>query len=150
MKSVPAKRGIILGIIGLFIFGYAEVWGADWKYFSSTDLYKCFYYAESMTRYTDIMGGGSRNIVRVWIKLEYTEKGIDGMVKKFGKEYENLSYSLQLWEIHCSLKKQQILSIKEYSVEGNVLNTKPTKSLSKWKSISRESVGESLYKAVCK
>ena len=148
MKSLWGKLGVIL--IGLAIFGYGEVWGADWKHFSSTDLYECFYYAEGMTRYTDITGGPPKNIARVWIKLEYTEKGIDGMVKKFGKEYENLSYSLQLWEIHCSLKKQQILSIKEYSVEGNVLNTKPTKSLSKWKSISREIVGESLYKAVCK
>jgi hypothetical protein len=150
MKSLLVRSGVAL-VIGVAIFGYAEVWGADWKYFSSTDLYECFYYAGSMTRYTDIAGGPPRNIVRVWIKLEYTEKGIDGMVKKFGKEYENLSYSLQLWEIHCSLKKQQILSITEYSVEGNVLNTKPTKSRpSSWKSFSRESVGESLYKTVCK
>jgi hypothetical protein len=149
MKSLLGKLGVIL--IGLLIFGNAEVWGADWKYFNSTDLYECFYYAESMTRYTGIMSSSSKNIVHVWIKLEYTEKGIDGMVKKFGKEYENLSNSLQLREIDCSLKKQQILSIKEYSVEGNVLNTNPTKSRpTAWKSISRESVGESLYKAVCK
>jgi hypothetical protein len=149
MKSLLGELGIIL--IGLAIFGYAEVWGADWKYFRTTDLYECFYYGENMTRHRDMMGGSSKDIVRVWIKLEYTEKGIEWMVKKFGKEYENLSYSLQLWEIHCPLKKQQILLIKEYSVEGNVLNIKPAESrLLGWKPISRESVGESLYNAVYK
>jgi len=31
MKSLSVKFGVIL--IGLIIFGYAEVWGADWKEF---------------------------------------------------------------------------------------------------------------------
>ncbi len=30
MKSLSAKLGVI--VIGFVIFGYAEVWGADWKY----------------------------------------------------------------------------------------------------------------------
>lgn len=84
-------------------------------------LNECFYYAENMTR-------SYKNIVWVWIKLEYTEKGIAESVKEFGKDYENLSYSLQLWEIDCPAKKQRILSINEYSVEGNIFNTKPDKS----------------------
>jgi hypothetical protein len=135
MKSLSVKLGVIL--IGLSIFGCAEMRGAHWKFFSSTDLYEGFYYAEDMTR-------SHKNTVRVWIKLEYKEKGIAENVKEFGKDYENLSYSLQFWEIDCPTKKQRILSINEYSAEGNILNTKPGKSrLSK-------SLAESLSKAVCK
>lgn len=144
MKSLLVKLGVTLAVIGLAILVYAESWGADWRFFSSTDSHECFYYADNMTH-------PSKNIVRVWIKLEYTEKGVMEMVKEFGKHYEPLSYSLQLWEIDCVTKKQNILSIKEYSGEGNMLNTKPQKGgFSNWKSISKGSVGESLSKAVCK
>ena len=144
MKLLSVNTGFILFIVGLSIFACAEVWGADWRLISSTDSYKCFYDAENITR-------SSKNIVGVWARLEYTEKGIRGIVKEFGKHYENLSYSLELWEIDCVKKKQRILSITEYSVEGSILYTNPAKSRpSAWKSISREAVGESLYNAVCK
>jgi len=140
MKSLSVKLGVIL--IGLTLFTYAEVWGADWRLISSTDSYKCFYDAENITR-------SSTNIVGVWARLEYTEKGISGIVKEFGKHYEDLSYSLELWEIDCVKKKQRILSITEYSVEGSILYTNPAKSRpSAWKPISREAVAESLYNAV--
>ncbi len=33
MKSLSVKLGVIL--IGLAIFSYAEVWGADWKFYDS-------------------------------------------------------------------------------------------------------------------
>ena len=140
MKSLLGKLGVIL--IVLMILGYTEVWGADWRLISSTDSYKCFYDAENITR-------SSKNIVGVWARLEYTEKGISGIVKEFGKHYEDLSYSLELWEIDCVKKKQRILSITEYSVEGSILYTNPAKSRpSAWKPISREAVAESLYNAV--
>ena len=142
MKSSLGKLGVIL--IGLAIFGYADAWARDWRLYAKTDLYECFYDAENITR-------SSKNIVGVWARLEYTEKGISGIVKEFGKHYENLSYSLELWEIDCVKKKQRILSITEYSVEGSILYMNPAKSRpSAWKSISREAVGESLYNAVCK
>jgi hypothetical protein len=144
MKSLLAKLRVPFAILGLVILVHAEAWGADWKFFSSTDSYEGFYYADNMTH-------PSKNIVRVWIKLEYTEKGVTGMVKEFGKHYEPLSYSLQLWEIDCLAKKQNILLVKDYSADGNILNIKPPKSgFSTWKSISKGSVGESLSKAVCK
>jgi hypothetical protein len=130
--------------MGFSIFFWAEAQGEDWKLYAKTDLYECFYDAENVTE-------PSENIVRVWTKLEYTERGIAGIVKEFGKHYESLSYSLRLWEINCAEKRQRILSITEYSVEGNILYTNPAGSRpSDWKDISPESVGENLYKAVCK
>jgi hypothetical protein len=144
MKSLLVKLGVALVVIGLATLGYGEAWGADWRFFSSTDLYECFYYEDSMTH-------PSKNILRLWIKLEYTEKGVNGKVKESGKNYEPLSYSLQLWEINCATKKQHVLLNKDYSIEGNILNTKPPKAgFSGWKSISKGSVGESLFKAVCR
>ena len=144
MKSSSVKLGITLIIIGFVIFCYAEVWGADWRLYAKTDLYECLYDAEDMIR-------SSQDIVEVWTKLVYTERGVIEMVKKFGKHYENLSYSLELWEINCAEKKHRLLSITAYSVEGNILYTDQAGTRPPpWKIISRESVEESLYKALCK
>jgi hypothetical protein len=85
-----------------------------------------------------------KGTVLVPVKLEYTEKGIAEHIKEFGKGYENLSYSLQSWEVDCRAKKERILSINQYSVEGNILNTKPAKSR------LSESLGKSLSETVCK
>jgi hypothetical protein len=137
MKSLLVRVGVILIGLLIFVTGCQSTRGGDWKYFNSTDLYECFYYEENMTR-------SHKNIVRVRIKLEYTEKGIAENVKEFGKDYENLSYSLQFWEIDCPAKKRRILSINQYSVEGNILKTKPAKSR------HSESLGKSLSEAVCK
>jgi hypothetical protein len=142
MKSVSVKLGMVI-FVGLSIFAYVEVWGADWKLFAGTDLYKCFYDAEDTTP-------SSKDIVDVWTKLEYTKKGITGIVKEFGKHYADLSYSLELWEINCAEKKDRILSITEYSTEGRILYANSVQGrLPAWKIIPKESVDESLYKTVC-
>ena len=144
LMKLLLKFGIPLVMIGLAILSHAEVWGADWRLISSTDSYKCFYDAENITR-------SSKNIVGVLVRLEYTERGVVEMVKEFGKHYENLSYSLELWEINCAEKRHRLLSTTAYSVEGNILYTNQAGSRPPpWKIISRESVEESLYKAVCK
>ena len=143
MKSSLGKLGVIL-IIGLITFSYGEVGGADWKLFAETDLYECFYDAEGTS-------SSSKNIVDVWTKLEFTKEGITGIVKKFGKYYADLSYSLELWEINCAEEKDRVLSITEYSAKGGILYTNSVKDRPPpWKIIPRESVDESLYKAVCK
>ena len=134
MKSFSIKLGVI--IIGLIIFGCAGMRGKNWKFFSSTDFYKGFYYvSESHFLY--------KGTIHAWIKLEYTEKGIAEYVKELGKDYGNLSYSLQYWEINCRTKQRHILSVNQYSVQGNVLKTKPPKD-----SFLR-SFGDSLLGIVC-
>jgi len=144
VESLPVRLGVISVVIGLAIFGCAEAWAEDWRLYAKTDLYECFYNSEDMIR-------SSEDIVKVWAKLVYTERGVIEMVKEFGKHYENLSYSLELWEINCAGKKHRLLSITSYSVEGNILYTNQAGvAPPPWKIISRESVGESLYKAVCK
>ena len=119
MKSLSMKLRVIL--IGLSVLCSAEVWGADWKFFSSNDSYEVYYYVSD----AHLLYKGT---IHVWVKLEYTDKGIAEYVKRFGKGYENLSYSLQYWEIYCPAKKRRILSVNQYSAQGSILNTKPAKS----------------------
>ena len=145
MESSSIKLKVTLIIVGFVIFSYAEGWAREWKLYSKTDSYECFYDAE------DLIRSSSQNIVEVWTKSEYTERGVTEMVKKFGKHYGRLNYSLELWEINCAEKKDRLLSIAAYSAEGNILYTDQAGSrLPPWKIISRESVEESLYKALCR
>ena len=123
--------------MGLAIFGCAEMQGGHWKFFSSTDLYEGFYYVSK----SHLLYKGT---VLVSVKLEYTEKGIAEHIKEFGKDYENLSYSLQSWEVDCRAKTERILFNNRYSVEGNLINTKSAKGR------LSESISKSLSETVCK
>ncbi len=135
MKSFLVKLGVVL-IIGIVTFG-AGMRGGSWKSFVSTDLYEGFYYVSQ----SHLLNKGT---VLVDVKLEYTEKGIAEHIKEFGKDYANLSYSLQAWEVDYREKKERILSDDRYSGEGNLINTKLAKGpLS-------QSFSKSLSEAVCK
>ena len=48
MKSLLGKLGVIL--IGLAIFGNAEVWGADWKFYDSNEMFLGYYDAQGIIR----------------------------------------------------------------------------------------------------
>jgi hypothetical protein len=135
MKSLLGKLGVLF--IGLLILGCAGMRGASWKSLSSTDLYEGFYYVSK----SHLLYKGT---VLVSVKLEYTEKGIAEHIKDFGKDYENLSYSLQSWEVDCRGKTQRMSLSSQYSVKGNTINTKPAKGL------LSQSLGKSLSEAVCK
>ena len=142
MKSLLGKLGIIL--IGLAIFTYAEVWGEDWKYFNSNEDFLCYYDAQSITR-------PSQNIVSVRTRKNYTEKSVLDWVREFGKEYENLSYGIDIVEINCSEKTCRIQSMTYYDSKGKVIESYSISNPSfGWDFIPPKSIIEVLYKAVCK
>ena len=121
-------------MIGMMILGCAGTREAQWKFLSSTDLYEAFYYvSKSHLLY--------KATIVASIKLEYTEKGVAAYVKEFGKDYENLSYSLQLWEVDCRGKTQRMSSSTQYSATGNMI--RPAKGR------LPESLGKKLTEAVC-
>jgi len=144
MESSLAKLEMTLMIIGFVILSHTEARAKDWRLYVKTDSCQCFYDAEDMIR-------SSQDIVEVWTRSEYTETGVTEMIRRFGKHYTNLNYLLELWDINCAEKKGRLLSIAAHAAEGNILYTDQAGSrLPPWKIIPRESVEESLYKALCK
>jgi len=146
MKSF-SRLGVIL--IGLAIFGYAEVWGADWKYYGECDLSIHYYDSESISR-------PSKNIVIVWTKSFYSEKGkirlqqiFTGGETPISKSIDKVGYSLDLEEINCESRMQQTLSTAYYSMEDKNIDSY-TRENPKWNFILLGSVTDSLHKAVCK
>ena len=139
MNSLSVRLGVIL--IGLAIFGYAEVWGADWKYYGSSENCLGHYDTQSITR-------PSESIVRVRLRWNWTEKFVLRWVEKYGKKYENFSYSIILQEINCAEKKIRRLSVTQYGHKGSVIDIMDSPSF--WIFIPPESMIESLYKEVCK
>ncbi len=137
------KCGMIL-LAGLAYLFCEEAYAKDWRLYAKTDSYECFYDAEDLFI-------SSQDVVEVRTKSEYTEKGVAETVKKLGKHYRNLSYSLELWETDCKGKKSRLLSITAYTAEGSILYNDQAGSRSPpWKIIPRGSVEESLYHALCK
>ena len=65
----------------------------------------------------------SKDIVKVWIKCEYTDKGVTGMVEELGKKYQNIVETKALQEINCSYKVRRTSFLTHYSKKGKVLYT---------------------------
>lgn len=116
-------------------------YGADWKFYSFNDLAESYYDVQSITR-------PSKNVVRVWERMNFTEKGIMDMVVRFGPSYKNLSFSMCLYEINCIEKKARILSLAHYDDKRDVIHT--TSFQGEWTFIIPESVVENLYEEICK
>jgi hypothetical protein len=140
MKSFVVKSRVVL-VIGLIIFGYAEVWGEDWKLFKKTDDAKFYYDKKDVTH-------SPQKILKVWIRQVYTKRGKVDMINLVGPRYENLSYSINSLEFGCEAKLIRVLSITYYSKNGDVLDLENPPD--KWESILPSSMFDTLYKRVCK
>ncbi|HUL38135.1 MAG TPA: hypothetical protein VLW47_10645 [Thermodesulfobacteriota bacterium] len=145
MKSL-FKLGVIL--IGPILFGYAEAWGADWKYLAAGENGICWWYdSQGLTAQPDKM-------VRVWVKRVKAEE-ISERVKSGAKidpsQLEKMiserDYELFLMEIDCVGKTVKGLQKSNYDSKGvlksgeSIIDTK--------KNIPVDSVAERLYKMVC-
>jgi len=139
MKSPSLRSGVLL--VGLAIFSYAEVWGAGWREFDRNDEEIRYYYVQGVRHPSD-------KIVRVWVKMEYTDKGLSEKVQKLGKNYENLKYTMMEEEINCLDKKWRNLSLHDYSREGKVIYS--SSRAGEWKRIDPGSMAETLCRAVSK
>jgi len=138
MKSLSAK--LVTLTIGLALFGFADVWGADWKLFKKTEDAKFYYDKKDVTPF-------AQKIIKVWIRQVYTKKGKTDMINLVGSRYQNLSYSINSLEFNCGTKLIRFLSMTNYSKNGDVLDLE--NSSDKWESIPPNSVFEALYKKVC-
>ena len=135
------KLRIAILAFGLIIISIGEVYGADWKLYGFGDDHLDYYDTQGITR-------PPKNIVRVWIRWDYTEKGVMDTVEKFWKKYENLDHLKYLREINCVEKMIRYLSATYYDNKGKVihsLSSSPERHF-----IIPESMGENLYKEICK
>lgn len=142
MKSLSSKLGIIF--IGLVVFGCAGKRPPDWRLFAETqaDIGMIYYDAANISH-------PSKHIVRTWVRLIYSNEGIALQVKELGKRYEDLSYAVILLEVDCAAKKQRVLRSTSYSRAGSVISSNQSQKAG-WGSINPGSIGEILYKTVCK
>ena len=167
------KSSVMLGVIviGLAIFGYAEVWGEDWKLYMENDFGRWFYDAETITR-------PSKDTVKAWGKTVYTDKGVMRRVtdmkviyekykdlaskakdleskdlaskyKDLASKYKDLSYEQHLLEFNCADRESRTLKGTSYSRDGSVLSTY-TPETPDWNKIMPGTVAEALYKIICK
>ncbi len=137
------RYGIMLAVFWyILFFSSVEGRGADWKVYSTLDDGIFYYDAESITRL-------SKDVVRVWDKTVYNKEGVNDIVAKMGDRFKTLSESIQLTELQCAEKKWRVLAAAAYSSGGEVLISRDSIE-SEWKSITPESVTESLHKILCK
>jgi len=140
MKSLLRMVGVIL--VWFAIFSGAKAWGADWRlYFNDSDA-QFYYDKESITN-------SSENIVSVWVREKLTREGIDNAVRALGGKYADLSYLRILYEINCRDKKISDLAFSFYSEQGFLINSKFNNE-KQWNFIMSGSMGDFLYRAVCK
>jgi len=142
MKLTISKLMIILAI-GCLTFGSAEVWGEDWKFVLKNKGGDDGYYdADSLVR-------PSKGIVRVSMKVVYSEKSLNREAEKLGASYKDLSHRIILLEMNCIEKKEAFLEITAYSKKGKAISSiKPDKPI--WVAHPPESIGEGLHKLLCK
>jgi hypothetical protein len=137
MKKTILSIFLLMGIF----FSHSVSWGADWKLLNFTDSSYFFYDAEDITH-------PSKDIVRVWEKVVYTERGIEEVIAELGEDYENLKETKTLIEINCKERNFRYLSVVHYAEDKTVIRTRDIGS--KWQLIIPESIVEFQYKEFCR
>ncbi len=123
-------------VIALGVFGYSEIYGADWKFLKTNFQGEFFYDTEGITR-------SSENIVGVWLRIVYSKE----FKEKEG--LDNLNQTVGLWEINCRDKQVCLLSSSHYSGEGEI--SPPQVWLPpEWKSIEPDTIMDALYRELCR
>ncbi len=143
MKEVSVWLGMIF--VGLLIYGYGEVFGADWRYFAENELGKYFYDAENVRQ-------SPHHIAGVWVREISSPKSVNDAVSRFGKQYSDLGHMNVLWEIDCLGARSRVLEVLYFSKSESLISHTSTAGDSKkaeWNSILPGSIMGALSKAVC-
>jgi len=137
------RNGVILAVIGCIVFFFCmELWGADWKVIGR-DVQDsiCEIDVASISRLPN-------NIVRVWLKITYSQEGITEVVTNYGPTFKDLFYSKIFTEIDCAESKYRILGSTYYSSDDGVIHN--DNSFSDWHFITPNSMARATFKEVCK
>ncbi len=134
-------KWLLVILSGIFLVGYSDARGEDWKLFSESEGSSFFFDAESVSL-------SSENVAKVWVKVVVSKKDRSAWVAKGGEKYLNLRYIKSPLEINCKEKLERSLSLELFS-EQDILDSFKGKD-SKWSSIPPGSNWDNLHKARCK
>jgi hypothetical protein len=140
MKSPSVRLRVIFFVVGLAIFAYEDVRGQDWRIYGEDGFAIYYYDAEKIIR-------PSKNIVRVWGKIVYKKQGAAELVTRFGKEFRNASFSIDLSEFNCSNKEYKELQRTFFSQKSTFLGEQ-SNLLSGY--VIQGTVQDKLYRILCK
>ena len=147
MKSLSVKLGVI--VVGLFIFVFSEVCGADWKYFASgVDGTFWWYDPQGVTYHPNM-------IIHIWVKrlkadeiMDMVKNGTKLTVSELGQMTSDRNYEQVLMEIDCVKKTADERQKLHYDSKGVLKSGESI--LGARESIPTDSIAERLYKIVCK
>ncbi len=137
MKLLLTFRVILIGFI---IITCAEVWGEDWRLYWEDPFANYYYDADKINHPT-------KNVVRIWQKIDYTMNGVAELVARSGEKFKTTSFSTGLFEFDCSEAQYKELQSTFFSKKATYLGEQTRLSSG---SISQGSVQEKLYKIICK
>jgi len=147
MKSLSVRVGVIL--IGVAIFGYAEVWAEDWKLFSlGSDSTFWWYDSQGITYHPNKVIRVSVKIVKAEEIVEMVKSGTKFKLPELEKMTSEREYARDLLEIDCLGNTVNHIQKLHYDSKG-VLKSGEVEH-SPGISIAPKSVAETLYKIVCK
>jgi hypothetical protein len=112
------KKFLMIILSGTLLFAPGKIWGADWKYYGENQNASYFFDVASITLYKNVI---QQTIVKVWVKAVYSEKGRLDEKRKLGGNLSNITDSIAREEIDCKNKRQQVLALTVYSMEGEVV-----------------------------
>ena len=132
----------IVAAISLLLILPRNLLATDWRIYAGTDEGQFYYDAESVTH-------PAKDMVHLRHKASFSESGIRRIAEVFGKEYEDLAYSISIREINCSERKIRSLGVTYFSKSGKALDA-AIDSRTEWHTIEQTAVIEGLYQMVCK
>ncbi len=127
-------------LVGVIIITYDEAQGEDWRLYWEDPFANYYYDADKIIYPT-------KNIVRIWQKIDYTINGVAELVARSGEKFRTVSFSTGLFEFDCSGAHYKELQTTLFSKNATYLGQKTRLSSG---SISQGSVQERLYKILCK
>jgi len=83
------------------------------------------------------------------MKEIYSERKRQDIIKQHGKRYKELDLALISLKIDCSKRRLALLNIYEYAFNGSIIDFNEIPE-DIWLSIPPSSMGEKLFKEVCK
>ena len=132
-------------LIGLFILGHAEVWGADWHYLGDSEGGQYYLDRGNISLL-------SENTATVWIKIVLTDRGVIEVIKRLGIGYENSSEVVQLNNLNCIKKTSRVLFVTYFSKGGRSIGSSETGDFNiskEWFQIIPGTFSELIYNEVC-